>query len=120
MLSRSFSLILTIVLASQRNVTPTMHSSTAPRALVKDGEKSLEAKSGSLLRRKLWLPKILYSALPLFYIASGITAFLATLYINEWFWVLPHYALFSATCIHLGIYIYRRRRQPRKDHRVNQ
>jgi len=59
--------------------------------------------------RKIWLPKLLYDALPYFYIASGIAAFLATLYINEWFWILPHYVLFSAACLHLGIFVYRRR-----------
>ena len=59
--------------------------------------------------RKIWLPKLLYDALPYFYLASGIAAFLATLYINEWFWVLPHYLLFSAACLHLGIFVYRRR-----------
>lgn len=59
--------------------------------------------------RKIWLPKLLYDALPYFYLASGAAAFFATLYINSWFWVLPHYLLFSAACLHLGIIVYRRR-----------
>jgi hypothetical protein len=61
--------------------------------------------------KKIWLPKLLYNLLPYFYLASGLIAFLATLYISEWFWVLPHYLLFSAACIHLGIVVYRRRRR---------
>ena len=65
--------------------------------------------------RKIWLPKLLYDALPYFYLASGIVAFLATLYISEWFWVLPHYLLFSVACLHLGIVVYRRRRRFRDD-----
>lgn len=70
----------------------------------------LTRKTGSLVSRKVWLPKLLYSALPYFYIVSGIAAFLGTLYISEWFWVLPHYILFSAICIHLGIKVYRLRK----------
>ena len=34
--------------------------------------------SDSLLTRKLWIPKMLYAALPFFYILSGIAALLAT------------------------------------------
>ena len=54
--------------------------------------------TGELLTRKLWIPKALYAALPFFYILSGIVALLATLYISDWFWVLPHYLLCSAAC----------------------
>ncbi len=67
--------------------------------------------AGSIVSRKIWLPKLLYDALPYFYLVSGIAAFLTTLYISEWFWVLPHYLLFSAACLHLGIFVYRRRRR---------
>ena len=62
------------------------------------------------MTRKIWLPKALYRALPAFYILSGILALLATIYISAWFWVLPHYLLFSAACIHMGLLIVRRRR----------
>ena len=70
--------------------------------------------AGNTLARKIWLPKLVYDLLPVFYIVSGIAALLATLYISEWFWVLPHYLLFSAACLHLGGMIVRRRhrRQP--------
>ena len=61
------------------------------------------------LRRKIWLPKLLYAALPYFYVLSGLAAFLATFYITEWFWILPHYVLFSLVCVHIGISVYRRR-----------
>ena len=66
--------------------------------------------AGKLANKKIWLPKLLYNALPYFYLTSGFAAFFATLYISEWFWVLPHYLLFSAACVHLGISVYRRRR----------
>jgi hypothetical protein len=67
-----------------------------------------------LVSRKIWLPKLLYDALPYFYLASGLAAFFATLYIAEWFWVLPHYLLFSIICFHLGIIVYRRRHRRSK------
>lgn len=70
-------------------------------------------EAGGLLTRKLWIPKVLYTALPFFYILSGIAALLATLYISDWFWVLPHYLLFAAACIHMGILVHRRRQRRR-------
>ena len=73
----------------------------------------IKRDTGNLIGRKVWLPKMLYDALPYFYFVAGIAAFLGTLYINEWFWVLPHYVLFSAFCLHFGIIIYRRRRRSR-------
>ena len=71
--------------------------------------------TGDLVSRKIWLPKLLYDALPYFYLISGIVAFLTTLYIGDWFWVLPHYLLFSVACLHLGIFVYRRRHRPRDE-----
>ena len=68
--------------------------------------------AGSLVSRKIWLPKAIYDALPYFYLVAGTTAFLATLYISNWLWVLPHYLLFSAACLHLGVFVLRRRRHP--------
>jgi hypothetical protein len=70
-----------------------------------------DRRKSSLISRKIWLPRLLYSALPGFYIGSGIAAFLATLYINQWFWILPHYTLFSFACVHLGLIVYRKRRR---------
>jgi len=69
----------------------------------------------SLLEKKIWLPKLIYDCLPYFYLTAGFAAFFATLYISEWFWILPHYLLFSAACVHLGLAIRRRRqRKPTK------
>ena len=65
-----------------------------------------------LLARKIWLPRVFYAILPWFYVGSGIMAFLATLYVSHWYWVLPHYLLFSAACVHLGVAVHRRRRRP--------
>jgi len=70
--------------------------------------------AGSMATRKIWLPKLLYDTLPYFYLTSGFAAFFATLYISNWYWVLPHYLLFSAACLHLGLAVYRRRYRNRK------
>ena len=69
-------------------------------------------KAGTLLSQKIWIPKLLYAALPYFYLVSGIGALIATLYIGSWIWILPHYLLFSAVCLHMGLLIYRRRGRP--------
>ena len=88
-----------------------MLSTTAGKqASLDDSEKSVR-RYGALVLRKIWLPKLLYDALPWFYLAAGFAAFAATVYINQWFWVLPHYVLFSGVCIHLGLLVWRRRRR---------
>lgn len=63
------------------------------------------------ISRKIWLPKALYNLLPYFYLISGLAALLATLYVGNWLWVVPHYLLFSVACLHMGILVYRRRRR---------
>ncbi len=86
-----------------------MIGTAAPKTESLSETQQVARRNGSLARRKIWLPKLLYNALPCFYLLSGIAAFFATVYINEWFWVLPHYLLFSAACLHLSISVYRRR-----------
>jgi hypothetical protein len=86
-----------------------MISTTAGKPLALSKSQSPPRKTGILTTKKIWLPKLLYDALPYFYLTSGFAAFFATMYISEWFWILPHYLLFSAACLHLGVVIYRRR-----------
>lgn len=84
--------------------------STAARKPVTPSEtQHISRNESHIAAKKIWIPKLLYDALPYFYLTSGFAAFFATLYISEWFWVLPHYLLFSAICINLGIVVYRRR-----------
>jgi hypothetical protein len=68
--------------------------------------------AGQLMSRTIWLPRALYVAIPYFYIVAGIGALLAALYISDWFWILPHYLLFAAACLHMGILVYRKRHRP--------
>lgn len=92
-----------------------LSSAAGKKAGLTDTDRHVKSKGG-LVSRKIWLPRLIYDALPYFYLIAGISAFFTTLYISAWFWVLPHYLLFSAACIHLGIIVYRRRhRAPEPD-----
>jgi hypothetical protein len=96
-----------------------MLSSAARKPLVLSETQQITRDTGKLASRKIWLPKLLYDALPYFYLTAGFAAFFATMYISEWFWVLPHYLLFSAACFHLGLVVYRRRRRGAATDRSN-
>lgn len=74
----------------------------------------LVQKAGRMASRRVWLPRLVYESLPYFYLAAGFAALFATLYISEWFWVLPHYLLFSGGCVHLAFVISRLRARRRK------
>ena len=89
-----------------------MLTTTAGKPVKLSDTQRVTRKTGNTVSRKIWLPKLLYNALPYFYLIAGFMAFFATLYISEWFWVLPHYLLFSAVCIHLGVLVFRRRHRP--------
>ena len=54
---------------------------------------------------KIWLPELVYECLPYFYVLAGVISLFASLYINAWYWLLPHWILFSAFCLHGGAYI---------------
>lgn len=84
-------------------------SNTAGKPAQLTDTQEISPGSGNLISRKIWLPKALYVALPYFYLFAGLAALLATLYISNWFWILPHYLLFAGACLHLGILVYRRR-----------
>ena len=91
-----------------------MLSTTARESRDAMDTQAIDRKTGTVVARKIWLPKVVYDGLPYFYLVSGIFAFLATLYVSAWFWIVPHYLLFSAACIHLGFVIMRRRAKSRK------
>jgi hypothetical protein len=90
-----------------------MYSKAAPERLDFSATQDVTRSAGTLLTRKIWLPKLAYDALPYFYLTASFAAFFATLYITDWFWVLPHYLLFSAAICHLAFAVIgkRKRRQ---------
>ena len=69
--------------------------------------------AGRVMSRKIWLPKVIYNALPFFYIIAGASALAATFYISGWVWLLPHYLIFAVACLHMGVLVYRRRNRSR-------
>ena len=87
-----------------------MNSTVAGKPLALSETQQVTRRTGDLATRKLWLPKLLYDLLPYFYLTSGFAALFATLYVSEWFWILPHYLLFSAACIQMGVSVFKRRR----------
>ena len=92
-----------------------MVSDAAKKAAALSETQQVIRKTGIILSRKIWIPKLLYAALPYFYLASGIAALVATLYVDNWIWLLPHYVLFSAICLHMGVLIFRRRNRSNDD-----
>ncbi len=61
------------------------------------------------LNRKIWLPKLVYDALPWFYLSAGLAAVAATLYIGGGPWAMPYTLLVPAACIHLAVFVLARR-----------
>ncbi|MEN7342524.1 MAG: hypothetical protein AAAFM81_06245 [Pseudomonadota bacterium] len=51
---------------------------------------------------KVWLPNVIYECVPYFYILAGFAAFFTTLYIEDWYWMVPHWVLLTALCLHVG------------------
>ena len=91
-----------------------MLSSSTPKSATASNPPTPAAPTGNFLTRRVWLPKIIYDAVPYFYLVAGVLAFLTTLYVSEWFWVLPHYLLFSVACLHVGVIMLRRRHRARR------
>jgi hypothetical protein len=89
-------------------------SNASKSAAILSETQQITRETGTLLSRKIWIPKLLYAALPYFYICSGVAALVATLYIGHWFWILPHYLFFAAACLHMGVMVYRRRMQKKE------
>lgn len=86
-----------------------MFSNTAQKPANLSETQQMTRDAGRFISRKIWLPKVLYDALPYFYLFAGLSALLTTFYISGWAWLLPHYLLFAIACLHLGALIYRRR-----------
>jgi len=92
-----------------------MLSKADPQQLNLTASREVSQPAERLLTRKIWLPQFLYDSLPYFYLTAGFAAFFATLYISDWFWILPHYVLFSVACLHMAYAVYQRRRRFRRD-----
>lgn len=90
---------------------------TAPKQMDLSATKDIARTAEQLATKKIWLPKLLYDGLPWFYLAAGLAAFLATLYVSTWLWVVPHYLLFSLACLHMAFAVYRKRHRAQEEYR---
>jgi hypothetical protein len=90
-----------------------LHTADAERPARGDLGASLEG----VARRRIWLPHLLYEALPYLYIAGGLLALGSTVYVRHWSWLVPHAFLAACISVHLGLYLRRRRLLHRGRHR---
>ena len=100
-----------------------MQSPSATHSTESERDLGLLAKLRGLLFRKLWLPKIVYEALPYLYISFGLGALASALYTPSWTWILPYLVLVGLACLHAGLaivtlrYRFRRRQNgPSRSH----
>ena len=68
-----------------------------------------------ILNRKIWLPKIVYAALPLLYIGLGIYAIGAALFLSHWSWIVPYFLILGIICLHAGMIVAALRWRNRKN-----
>jgi len=75
------------------------------------------------LLQKLWLPRIVYEAMPFLYIVLGIFALISAMYTPDWTWILPYAILLGLVCLHAGLAIvtlrYNHRRRPKISRSTN-
>lgn len=85
-----------------------------------DNSMVLPASMSPAAKQRIWLPSVVYECLPYFYILTGFSALFATLYINAWYWMVPHWLLFTALCFHAGAHILVKRYRYRQSQREQQ
>jgi hypothetical protein len=54
----------------------------------------------AFLERRIWLPRLVYAAIPWIYLGAGMTALLGALYLPDWAWTFPYLALLGLACLH--------------------
>jgi hypothetical protein len=61
----------------------------------------------------MWLSKPLYEALPIYYVAVGLIALVARLYVNYWYWPLIC-TVVGIGCLLAGAFVWLKRRDHRR------
>ena len=82
-----------------------MHDPLSIRTDPVDGLRSPVARLRRLLARRIWLPRMLYEALPYIYIFSGLVALVSALYLPGRTWIVPWGIILGLASIHLGLRI---------------
>lgn len=85
-----------------------------PRA----GSPDIRHRAHRLLFRRIWLPSLLYQALPLLYLLTGMACLAGGLYLPDQAWLLPYLGLLGLGCIHAGYLAASARRRYRLGRRL--
>lgn len=56
-----------------------------------------------ILRRPVWLPRPVYSAVPWFYLGSGGASLLGGLFLTDRTWFVPYLLLVGGACLHAAV-----------------
>ncbi len=64
------------------------------------GAPATAGRSGRRAFRRIWLPKVLYEALPWIYCLLGAAALLSGLFLPHPGWLAPYLLLLALTCLH--------------------
>lgn len=77
----------------------------------------MSRSSWARLQRRIWLPRVLYEALPWLYLGTGGAALAGGLFGSEGGWYYPYLALFGLAVLHGALWVatarYRWRRRQR-------
>ncbi len=98
-----------------------MHDGKTLHATAPTQRTGTARKIRKLLLKRLWLPPVLYEALPYLYMLCGLIALGSAAYSPRWTWILPWAILVGLICLHAGIalatlrYRFRRRRENRSN-----
>jgi len=94
-----------------------MQDGKALNAPAHRGRGGIVSRIHKLLLRRLWLPKLIYEALPYLYIACGLVALGSAIHTPDWTWILPWAILVGLICLHAGLALATLRYRIRRDRR---
>ncbi len=80
-----------------------MHDGNALQAPAPTRHPGILARTRGILLRDLWLPRVVYEALPYLYIACGLVALISAIHVPDWTWIVPWAILIALICLHAGL-----------------
>jgi hypothetical protein len=77
----------------------------ADEATLQQGDDTgrLAQRLAALARRRIWLSRPVYAAVPWFYLASGTAALGGGLFLPDGTWFLPYLLLLGGACVHAAV-----------------
>jgi len=77
----------------------TTHIIRAPQPIERN---KVRRRIRDLLARKLWLPRVLYEALPYLYLLLSIAALASAMHLRGWAWIVPYMIMLGLICLHVS------------------